>query len=58
MNAAYLDDVTVGHQDPKQVWVDTLDAVAHLAIKGLPLGAGKCVPGAQSYGFGGRAVPQ
>jgi hypothetical protein len=41
-SGTYLDDCTVGHNDPLQCWEDTLEAIKCLLRQGLPINLGKC----------------
>ena len=41
-NATYLDDVMAGDRSLELAWWDTLNSIAQLVVKGLPLGASKC----------------
>jgi hypothetical protein len=42
ITGTYLDDCTVGGQNPKQCWDDTLEAIECLLRQGLPINLGKC----------------
>ena len=38
----YLDDCTVGNNNPVECWKDTMEAIKCLLRQGLPINLGKC----------------